>query len=113
METISTATSEPGRPDYHSVRAELRRILLSPQFCKSPRLSRFLEYVVESTLAGKAGDRCLLIEDCGCSPYVIHGVQELAVYPVPRIVIPKQRAPKLLQQLRTSQLERITAGNLS
>jgi adenylate cyclase len=37
------------------VRAELRRILASPQFEASERNRRFLEYVIEETLAGRAG----------------------------------------------------------
>lgn len=56
METVHTGTSELGVPDPHAVRAELRKVLSSSQFRNSPRLSRFLEYVVESTLAGKASE---------------------------------------------------------
>lgn len=36
------------------VRAQLERIISSPLFCKSKRLSRFLTFVVESSLAGHA-----------------------------------------------------------
>ena len=38
----------------HDVRAELRRILNSPNFETSDRNRRFLAYVVEETLAGRA-----------------------------------------------------------
>ncbi|HEY6630510.1 MAG TPA: hypothetical protein VIZ90_03570, partial [Rhizobiaceae bacterium] len=36
------------------IRAELNRVLSSPQFDSSERNRRFLEYVVEETLAGRA-----------------------------------------------------------
>ncbi|HEY1343118.1 MAG TPA: tetratricopeptide repeat protein [Bryobacteraceae bacterium] len=40
--------------DLAAVRAELDRILASPVFAKSPRMSRFLRYVVEQTIEGKS-----------------------------------------------------------
>lgn len=40
----------PGEPE---VRAQLRRILASPDFAASPRNRRFLEHVVEQTLRGR------------------------------------------------------------
>src|SRR5215470_15105471 len=42
--------------DASSVRSELSKILSSPVFASSPRMSRFLTYIVEETLAGN-GDR--------------------------------------------------------
>jgi Tol biopolymer transport system component len=41
-------------PDASTVRAELDRILASPAFAKSPRMTRFLKFVVEETLAGNS-----------------------------------------------------------
>jgi Tol biopolymer transport system component len=40
--------------DHAAVRAQLARILASPEFAKSPRMSRFLRFVVEKTLDGGA-----------------------------------------------------------
>jgi len=40
-------------PAPETIRAELRRVLDSPEFEKSARLQRFLTYVVEETLAGR------------------------------------------------------------
>src|SRR5215471_5708719 len=42
--------------DGDAVRSEVSRILSSPEFQRSERLSRFLAYVVEETLAGR-GDK--------------------------------------------------------
>lgn len=41
--------------ELHSVRAQLDRILKSPQLEASPSLCRFLRFVVEETLAGRGG----------------------------------------------------------
>jgi hypothetical protein len=54
METVGHETLPSGSPDYRAVHAELGRILASSQFQSSVRLSRFLEFVVERTLAGEA-----------------------------------------------------------
>jgi hypothetical protein len=48
------------------VRAELRRILNSPHFETSDRNRRFLEYVVEETLAGRAERRELRRDGLQC-----------------------------------------------
>src|SRR5215475_11242888 len=40
--------------DAAAVRAELGKILSSPVFANSPRMSRFLRFVVEVTLDGKS-----------------------------------------------------------
>jgi Tol biopolymer transport system component len=56
MDTVQSKPSGPTPLDSAAVRAELRRILSSTQFSNSPRLSRFLEYVVECTLAGQASE---------------------------------------------------------
>jgi hypothetical protein len=40
-------------PDAQSVMTQLARVLASPVFAPAPRLCRFLEYVVEETLAGR------------------------------------------------------------
>lgn len=56
METASTETSGLGVPDSATIRAELREVLASDQFRTAPRLSSFLEYVVERTLAGKSDE---------------------------------------------------------
>ena len=45
---------EPDSPSPEEVRAELRRVVESPQFDCSERNRRFLEYVVEETLSGRA-----------------------------------------------------------
>ena len=42
--------------DGAAVRSEMASILASPAFANSPRMCRFLKFVVEETLAGK-GDR--------------------------------------------------------
>src|SRR3954466_8237266 len=42
--------------DHASVRSQLGKILASAAFVNSPRMSRFIKFVVESTLAG-AGSR--------------------------------------------------------
>ena len=44
----------PAPPAADDVRAQLARILASPGFANSARLSRFLTFVVERTLAGEA-----------------------------------------------------------
>jgi adenylate cyclase len=44
------------QPPAEAIRAQLERIVASPQFAASARLSRFLRYVVERTLAGE-GER--------------------------------------------------------
>jgi TolB-like protein len=41
-------------PDVHSVLAHLQSILDSPEFAHSARMRRFLSFVVEETLAGRA-----------------------------------------------------------
>src|SRR5579875_1399133 len=38
------------------VRAHLDKIVRSPGFSRAPRMARFLRFVVEAALAGKAGD---------------------------------------------------------
>src|SRR5258708_2930445 len=50
---VSEPTSE-SEIDQEAVREELSRILESPVFIQSDRLSRFLRYTVETTLAGDA-----------------------------------------------------------
>ena len=42
------------RPSESEVRAHLQRLLASPDFTASQRQRRFLEFVVEETLAGRA-----------------------------------------------------------
>ncbi|MDX2150575.1 MAG: hypothetical protein SFV54_07565 [Bryobacteraceae bacterium] len=42
------------RPDAELVRSHLKHVLASPEFSGSPRLSRFLTFVVETALAGEA-----------------------------------------------------------
>jgi Tol biopolymer transport system component len=42
-------------PEALKVRHELEKILASPLFANSPRMSRFLKYVVEQTLSGNGG----------------------------------------------------------
>src|ERR1044072_6226852 len=39
-----------------AVRAQLGRVLASPLFAKSPRMSRFLRFVVEKTLEGRSSE---------------------------------------------------------
>lgn len=41
-----------------AVRAQLGRILASAAFERSPRMQRFLEFIVEEALAGRAGQLC-------------------------------------------------------
>jgi len=44
-------------PDLENeVRFHLESILASSAFCRSRRLSSFLQYIVEQTLAGRAGE---------------------------------------------------------
>jgi hypothetical protein len=50
---ISAAISE-GKFSEEAIRGELSRILESPMFNQSDRLSRFLRFTVEATLAGEA-----------------------------------------------------------
>src|SRR6266404_5165324 len=40
-------------PNDTAIRTELTRILSSASFASSPRMNRFLKYVVETTLEGK------------------------------------------------------------
>jgi Tol biopolymer transport system component len=54
METVGNETALPGSPENHPARAELDRVLASAQFQSSARHRRFLEFVVERTLAGEA-----------------------------------------------------------
>jgi TolB-like protein len=42
--------------DVDTVRRQLSRILASPGFCRNERLTRFLKFVVEQHLEGKAGE---------------------------------------------------------
>ena len=46
---------EQNRPDPEAVREQLEKILGSDGFKTSEKLSRFLRYIVEETLAGRAG----------------------------------------------------------
>jgi hypothetical protein len=46
--------SLPQRVPANAVRAQLSRILASEHFVRSERLSHFLEFTVEQTLAGRA-----------------------------------------------------------
>ena len=48
--TLAAAPVEPA-----AVRAELQRILDSKTFARSPRISRFLAFVVDQALAGQEG----------------------------------------------------------
>src|SRR5947209_1335113 len=51
--------SEPAHvpaPAPDAVRQQLQKLLTSEKFANSPRLSRFLGFVVEQTLAGNGGD---------------------------------------------------------
>src|ERR1044071_7026577 len=41
-----------------AVRAQLGRILSSEAFVRSPRMQRFLQFIVEETLAGSASQLC-------------------------------------------------------
>src|SRR5260221_625797 len=50
-----TAKPGPGTVSAESVRQELERILASKQFIGSDRLSRFLRFAVERTLAEQSG----------------------------------------------------------
>jgi tetratricopeptide (TPR) repeat protein len=43
-----------GNEDHESIREELARVLASEEFAGSPRLRRFLSYIVEKTLEGRA-----------------------------------------------------------
>ena len=60
QEGASQIPAEPEQPasgpatSSQEVEAELERILASPIFCRAPRHSRFLEFVVRKTLAGSA-----------------------------------------------------------
>ena len=56
METVQGEPTPLGSPDSAAVLAELRKVLSSSQFRTSPRISRFLEYVVEHTIAGEANE---------------------------------------------------------
>jgi Tol biopolymer transport system component len=56
METVGNETALSGSSAYRLVRAELGRVLASAPFQGSARLSRFLEFVVERTLAGEANE---------------------------------------------------------
>jgi hypothetical protein len=51
----STATAElavVASPRDQEIRSHLARILASPEFAGAPRLSRFLEFIVETALSG-------------------------------------------------------------
>lgn len=51
---VSGPDGMPVRPSEPAVRAQLERILASPQFAVSDRARRFLRFVVEEALAGRA-----------------------------------------------------------
>lgn len=51
---IGEVPESPGQPSESEVRSALGPILAAEQFAKSPRLQRFLSYVVEKALAGQA-----------------------------------------------------------
>jgi hypothetical protein len=51
---MGTATPHRIGPSVASVRAALEKILASPAFASSDRLTRFLRYVVDETLEGRA-----------------------------------------------------------
>ena len=53
-EEPTTAKTQPGAPAADAVRAQLERILASPEFKGSERLRSFLRFVVEETLGGRA-----------------------------------------------------------
>ena len=46
------------RVDRHAVREQVARVVASDGFIRAPRMRRFLTYVVEETLAGRAGQLC-------------------------------------------------------
>ena len=59
---MTDPSSHPGEGSWHSngppaedVRAQRDRLLASPVFVQSDRLQRFLRFIVEETLAGRAG----------------------------------------------------------
>ena len=52
-----------GDPPADEIKAQMRRILSSPEFAQSHRLQKFLTFVVEETLAGRA-DAFEVIYDC-------------------------------------------------
>jgi hypothetical protein len=43
-------------PDPEEVKDALARVTASDEFARAPRMSRFLQFVVEETLAGRGGD---------------------------------------------------------
>jgi hypothetical protein len=54
---ILPGTSRPSvMADDAAVQESLRRVVASAVFANSPRMSRFLRFVVEETVAGRAGD---------------------------------------------------------
>src|SRR6266545_4836435 len=46
----------PAEASTEPVRSQLEKILASPEFLRNERLSRFLRFVVEQQLAGKAAE---------------------------------------------------------
>jgi len=52
-ETHDSGTNSPATPPPERLREALERVLESPSFIRSPRLSRFLRFIVESTLEGE------------------------------------------------------------
>ena len=71
MVRIDDSTTAPDSPHIDEVRDQLARILASTVFRNSPRLARFLNFVVETTLAGN-GERIkaytIAIEALGRGP---------------------------------------------
>jgi len=53
-QAITAEASLDTSPEPGEIRAHLQRILTSAEFAASPRLARFLAFVVETTLAGKS-----------------------------------------------------------
>jgi hypothetical protein len=51
-------TRQPGLPSPSTIRIQLSKILKSDGFIRAARMRRFLEFVVEETLAGRAGQLC-------------------------------------------------------
>src|SRR5215213_9796199 len=52
--TIGAPSQAQSQPSAEDVRAELERLIASPDLDLPPRARRFLRYIVEETLAGRA-----------------------------------------------------------
>ncbi len=58
LHELGQLTRQPAVPSPHAIKAQLSKILKSDGFVHAPRMRRFLEFVIDETLAGRASQLC-------------------------------------------------------